>query len=150
MKKYAEIENNLVKNISNHDDAAELPSGWIDVTSIPCSIGWPIESGVPLAKPSSWHTVNGDNTGWEVTAENQVLKDEYDAEQQRAADIYNEQESTGLKHLTVDQAKQIITDRIDIVRALPESNLTEIQAKIAELCDQTEWLLKRVAVFLLN
>lgn len=150
MKTLAEIENNLVVNIAVFNDEFVVQNNWIDVSSVQCSIGDPIVDGLPVQKPSEFHTVTGDHTGWEITPENQVLKDEYDAEQQRAEDIYNEQESTGLKHLTVDQAKQIITDRIDIIRALPESNLTEIQAKIAELCDQTEWLLKRVAVFLLN
>lgn len=76
--------------------------------------------------------------------------DAYQATIDRQEDIQDAQNATGMSGLTVDEAKQIITDRIDIVRVLPESNLAEIQAKIAELCDQTEWLFKKVAVFLLK
>lgn len=76
--------------------------------------------------------------------------DAYQAQVDRQQDIEDAQEAAGMRGLTVDEAKQIITDRIDIVRALPESTLAEIQAKIAELCGQTEWLLKKVAVFLLR
>lgn len=150
MKKYANIIDNLIANVSSFDDGAELPYGWIDVTSISWGIGWPISGGIPLAQPSSWHTVTGDHTAWEITAENQILKDEADAAAQRSIDIKDEQQSSGLQGITVDEAKQIVTDRIDIVRALPESNLAEIQAKISELCDQTEWLIKKVVIFLLR
>lgn len=76
--------------------------------------------------------------------------DAYQATIDRQEDIQDAQNATGMPGLTVDEAKQIITDRIDTVRALPESTLAEIQAKIAELCDQTEWLFKKVAVFLLK
>lgn len=76
--------------------------------------------------------------------------DAYQATIDRQEDIQDAQNATGMSGLTVDEAKQIITDRIDIVRVLPESNLADIQAKIGELCDQTEWLFKKVAVFLLK
>lgn len=76
--------------------------------------------------------------------------DDYQAAVDRAQDIEDAQDATGMRGLTVDEAKQLITDRLDIVRALPESTLAEIQAKIAELCDQTEWLVKKIAVFLLR
>ena len=74
----------------------------------------------------------------------------YQAAQDRSQEIEDEQENTGVRDLTVDEAKQIVTDRLDIVRALPESTLAEIQAKIAELCDQTEWLIKKLVVFVLR
>lgn len=76
--------------------------------------------------------------------------DDYQAMIDRQQSIQDEQESTGVRDLTVDEAKQIVTDRLDIVRALPESNLSEIQAKILELCDQTEWLIKKLVVFVLR
>lgn len=76
--------------------------------------------------------------------------DDYQAAQDRAQAIEDEKENTGVRDLTVDEAKQIVTDRLDIVRALPESNLAEIQAKILELCDQTEWLIKKLVVFVLR
>lgn len=76
--------------------------------------------------------------------------DAYQAAVDRQQEIEDAQDATGMHGLTVDEAKQLITDRLDIVRALPESTLAEIQAKIAELCDQTEWLFKKVAVFLLR
>lgn len=76
--------------------------------------------------------------------------DDYQAAFDRKEEIKTEQENTGVRDLTVDEAKQIVTDRLDIVRALPESNLAEIQAKILELCDQTEWLIKKLVVFVLR
>lgn len=76
--------------------------------------------------------------------------DEYQAAFDRQIDIETEKENAGVRDLTVDEAKQIVTDRLDIVRALPESNLAEIQAKILELCDQTEWLIKKLVVFVLR
>lgn len=76
--------------------------------------------------------------------------DDYQAAFDRQSDIETEKENSGVRDLTVDEAKQIVIDRIDIVRALPESNLTEIQAKIAEICDQVEFLFKKVVIFLLR
>ena len=76
--------------------------------------------------------------------------DDYQAAQDRAQSIEDEKENAGVRNLTPDEAKQIVTDRLDIVRALPESNLAEIQAKILELCDQTEWLIKKLVVFVLR
>lgn len=76
--------------------------------------------------------------------------DDYQAAFDRQSDIETEKESAGVRDLTVDEAKQIVTDRLDIVRALPESNLAEIQAKIAEICDQVEFLFKKVVIFLLR
>lgn len=75
---------------------------------------------------------------------------DYQAMIDRKQEIEDEQEGTGVRDLTVDEAKQIVIDRLDIVRALPESNLAEIQAKISELCDQTEWLIKKLVVFVLR
>lgn len=76
--------------------------------------------------------------------------DAYQAEYDRQQDIDNEQSGAGIRNLTVDEAKQAVTDRIDITRALPDSTLAEIQAKIDSLCDQTEWLFHKVVVFLLR
>ena len=76
--------------------------------------------------------------------------DDYQAAFDRQSDIETEKENAGVRDLTVDEAKQIVIDRIDIIRALPESNLTEIQAKIAEICDQVEFLFKKVVIFLLR
>lgn len=71
-------------------------------------------------------------------------------EADRIQDIEDEQNGSGMIGLTVDEAKQIVIDRFDTVRLLPESNLTEIQAKILSLIDQTEWLFKKVVIFLLK
>lgn len=76
--------------------------------------------------------------------------DAYQAAIDRQQAIIDEQDNAGVSNLTPDEAKQIVTDRLDIVRALPESNLAEIQAKIAELCDQTEWLIKKIVVYILR
>ena len=75
MQKFAQVTDSLVVNMANFDDGDSPPSSWIDVTSIDCGIGWPIVAGVPLAPPSKWHTVNATNDGWEITPENQALKD---------------------------------------------------------------------------
>lgn len=76
--------------------------------------------------------------------------DDYQAEHDRLQDIEDEQSGSGIRGLTVDEAKQIVTDRIDLARDLPDSNLAEIQAKILALCNQTEWLFHKVVVFLLK
>lgn len=76
--------------------------------------------------------------------------DDYQAAFDRQSDIETEKENAGVRDLTVDEAKQIVIDRIDIIRALPESNLAEIQGKIAEICDQVEFLFKKVVIFLLR
>lgn len=76
--------------------------------------------------------------------------DAYQAAVDRADSIADEQENAGVRDLTPEEAKQIVSDRLDIVRALPESNLAEIQAKILELCDQTEWLIRKLVVFVLR
>jgi len=76
MQKFAEITDNLITNIANFQDGATLPTGWIDITGNDGGIGWPIVGGVPEAPPSKWHTVNATNDGWEITPENQALKDE--------------------------------------------------------------------------
>lgn len=75
MKKFAYIVENLVANIAKFNDQASPPENWIDVSATACNIGWPIVGAVPLAPPSKWHTVNETNDGWEITAENQALKD---------------------------------------------------------------------------
>lgn len=150
MKQFSKVENNIVANMAKFDDSAQLPVGWIDTTNVPCAIGWPVVNGVPIARPSKWHTVTATNDGWEITPESQALKDESDATHLRSQDINNAQGSTGLNGITVDQARQIIADRLDIARALPASNLSEIQEKIESLCDQIEWLLRRVVVYLLK
>lgn len=150
MKKFAEIADNIVINISNFKDDEIAQPPWIDVTGLVCDIGWPLDGGVPLEKPSRWHTVTSDSSGWEISSENQALKDQYETEQQRASDIVTEQESTGLKGITVDQAKGIVQNRINNIRSLPDSNLAEIQAKLSEICDQMQWLFEKVVVFLLR
>ena len=80
MQTFAMIENNLVINMAKFDDLATPPTGWIDVTGIDCGIGWPVVTGVPLVPPTRWHTVTITNDGWEITPENQALKDEAEAE----------------------------------------------------------------------
>lgn len=75
MQKFAHIIDNLVNNIAKFNDQATPPLNWIDVTGIESGIGWPIVDGVPLAPPSKWHTVTATNDGWEITPENQALKD---------------------------------------------------------------------------
>lgn len=75
MKKFAHIVDNLINNIAKFNDNASPPIGWIDVTGIDSGIGWPIVDSVPLSPPSKWHTVTATNDGWEITPENQALKD---------------------------------------------------------------------------
>jgi len=74
MLKFAKITNNLVENVELFPDGTDLPDGYIDVSSIPCDIGWPIVDSVPDARPSQWHTLIDGNTGWELTPENEALK----------------------------------------------------------------------------
>lgn len=150
MKKFAEVVDNLISNITTNNDEDSPDTGWIDVTGVPVDIGWPVVSGVPVVKPSRWHTVTAGNDAWEITTENQTLKDAYDAEQQRGIDIATEQQAAGMNGITVQQAKDIITARIDIVRALPDSNLAEIQAKIDSLADQVQWLCEKIVVYILR
>lgn len=75
MLKFALIVDNLINNMAKFQDGSTTPENWIDVTGIDCGIGWPIVGGVPLAPPSKWHTVTATNDGWEITPENQALKD---------------------------------------------------------------------------
>lgn len=75
MKRFAHVVDNLINNIAKFNDNSSPPTGWIDVTGIDSGIGWPIVDSVPLAPPSKWHTVTATNDGWEITPENQALKD---------------------------------------------------------------------------
>lgn len=79
MLKFALIIDNIVSNMAKFQDGSTPPENWIDVTAIDCGIGWPIVGAVPLAPPSKWHTVTVTNDGWEITAENQALKDAEEA-----------------------------------------------------------------------
>lgn len=79
MKKFAQIVNNLVFNITNNRDDDVLPPNWLDVTEITCGLGWPIVDDVPISPPTKWHTVTATNDGWEITPENQALKDAEEA-----------------------------------------------------------------------
>lgn len=106
MKKFAQIENNLVSNIANFDDTAEEFDNWIDVTGLPCAIGWPIVSSVPDPKPSKWHTLISDNSGWELTPENEAFANaetsQTDYESRQNARIAN------LKGALINQFKMIL------------------------------------------
>lgn len=73
MIKIAKIEDNLIVNIENHSDSADIPDGYVNVTSIPYDIGWPIVNGVPEPPPSPLHTLTGNNSGWELTPENETI-----------------------------------------------------------------------------
>lgn len=75
MLEFALIIDNLVNNMAKFQDGSTPPTNWIDVTGIECAIGWPVVGGIPLAPPSKWHTVTSTNDGWEITPENQALKD---------------------------------------------------------------------------
>lgn len=77
MKKFAKIENNLIVNLAIFGDDMDTPDGWIDVTDVVCSMGDPIgEDGIPVPKPTKYHTMMADNTGWEIPHENQELLNE--------------------------------------------------------------------------
>lgn len=78
-QKFAQVDDNLTVNIAKFQDGATPPSGWIDVTGIECGIGWPVVAGAPITQPTKWHTVNATHDGWEITPENQALKDAEEA-----------------------------------------------------------------------
>jgi len=120
MKKFAEITNNLISNIGVFDTGSDIPDGWIDVTGTPCGIGNPVADGTPVQKPSAYHTLKDDRTGWELTTENgdRELADE--TEKARIIEFNNERESSGLKEITADQAKTWVDDQIDSARDLDE------------------------------
>lgn len=116
MKIFAQIENNLIINYAKFANDAELPDGWIDVTGIDHNIGDPLDDdSIPLANPSQYHTLMSDNSGWEITPENQTLKDVGDAENLRLSEIVIEQEAAGLKKIKIaaalDKIDQIFADK---------------------------------------
>jgi len=78
MKKLAEVSENIVTNIITWPVDVDVPPTLIDITGLFCDMGSLIVSGEIKNKPSSMHTVNADNTGWELTPENKAQADEED------------------------------------------------------------------------
>lgn len=145
MKRYAQIEDNIVNNICNFPDEHPIPDGWMDVTEIDCNINWPIINGVPTGPPSKWHTIKSDNLGYEITPDNQTLKDSQDAEKVRSREISQAQISSGMKNDTVLTAQEKISDIFDNIREKPTDS-----EKLGALINKCEAIFKKIAVELLR
>lgn len=82
-----------------------------------------------------------------------AAKTDYDS---RVTEIQNEQATGGLKDITVQQAKDVITGRYDTVRALPVTGannaetIANIEAKIDALINACQWVDVIEAVYLLR
>ena len=87
---------------------------------------------------------NGDGTGTWVESTELV------AEETRQTDIIAEQETTGMKNITPAAAKNFIKNRLDIVSAMPVSNVTQRAKKVQALIDETENILKKIVVYILK
>ncbi len=74
MKRYAEIKDNLIKNVAVFEDESELPEGWIDITDITGGKGDIVIDGKLVPKPSRYHVADG--TEWVLTPENKILFDD--------------------------------------------------------------------------
>lgn len=72
MKKYAEIKDDVIVNISVFSDDSNIPENHIEVTGIRCGKGDHVIDGQVILKPSKYHTWNGSE--YEITEENQSLK----------------------------------------------------------------------------
>lgn len=72
----AENKNGFIGNFSKHNPDNEIPTGWFDFTGMRGNIGDPIVNGVPVPKPSRWHTL--EDKEWIMTPENQTKKDEFE------------------------------------------------------------------------
>jgi len=75
------IEKNRIKNIIVSD---KVGKGQFDVTGILCNIGDPIINGIPVPRPSNYHTLKKDNSAWEITKENQDMLDYYNIQKSNA------------------------------------------------------------------
>jgi hypothetical protein len=75
--------------------------------------------GRPVIRPDRWTTLNPAGDAWEVTPENQILKDEFEVEELRKSKIEAAQESGGLNKISLEDAK----DKIDqIFSGVPDSD----------------------------
>jgi hypothetical protein len=74
-------------------------------------------SGRPETKPSRWHTLNSGGNDWEITPENQALKDALDAERIRRDDIETARTETGFRGLTIEEKRQRIRNLFSDVPA---------------------------------
>lgn len=132
----AQIKDGFITNIIKFSEGS-IPVDCIDVTDIQgVDIGNPVVDGVVSIQPSPWHTlVNG---AWVITPESQVAKDIRDTAIMRHGEIITEQEASGLKGATVQQAKDFIDNQIDSATSVDEMK-TAIKA-----------VLKKMVVFLLK
>jgi len=103
-------------------------------------------------QPSVYHDMH-DGTVW---VENTEKKDTGTIDRQRKTEILREQENTGLKDVTVQQAKDVITARYDTVRVLPVAGannaetIANIEAKIDALINACQWVDIKEAIYLLR
>lgn len=112
--KIAIISNDKVANIIESDTVPDV--GIICDSSV--QKGYPVVDGEIIGRPSEWHTLN--NLTWEITPENQILKDEEESESARLTGIKTERESAGLKKITIAQAiekiDQIFADKTTVAQ----------------------------------
>jgi hypothetical protein len=74
MKRYAEIKDNLIKNVAVFEDDSELPKGWVNITDKPGCKGDIVIKGKVICRPTKYHTE--DSLKWVLTAENKMMFDE--------------------------------------------------------------------------
>lgn len=114
MMKIAVIKNNVVDNVVTVDDIENLPKDfpkdYIDITELPCGIGDPVKNGVPVSKPSRFHSVKSDGSGWEVTKENKTLKDAQELGAAKASEIAVARENSPFIGLSPSEAEKFIDD----------------------------------------
>jgi len=70
-------------------------------------------SGKPEIKPSRFHTLTNDGAAWEVTSENETAKIAEESEQARLSKYQQGKESSGLKGVTVEQARTWVDNKLD-------------------------------------
>lgn len=85
-------------------------------------------SGKPEIKPSHYHTLNQAGGAWEITAENQVLKDAGEEEVTRKADIQTARDNSGFKKVTAQKAYDFIDGKLD-----GASNAAEVKEAIRDI-----------------
>jgi len=94
--------------------------------------------GKPEKKPSKYHTLKNDKSGWEILAESQSIKDEKDTEAVRLSAIEEGKKNSGFRKITVEQGHDFIDKRLD--------RATNLQ----ELREETRKILKKMIPYLID
>lgn len=101
---YYKDDKNNVHRLDDKKFESMLPAGSVEISKE--------EADFLRNPPSEHHTLTEDGTEWKITPENQALKNANKNESIRLDVIKTEQESSGLKGITVDQAKTYINNEI--------------------------------------